>query len=187
MDPVVHLDASTAYAPRASHQRQQELPPIVHAIAPATPADVPEIHALIRALAEYERLAHVVVGTEAQLHDALFGPTPAAEVLLARVDDKIAGFALFYPTFSTFLARRGLWLEDLFVRPAYRGRGIGKALLVALAAIARARQCGRFEWNVLAWNTPAIGFYQSLGATLMEDWRLCRTTGDSLVALAGME
>ncbi len=156
----------------------------MHAITSATAADVPHIHALIHALAEYERLAHLVVGTEAELREALFGATPAAEVLVAREEDEIAGFALFYPTFSTFLARRGLWLEDLFVLPGYRGRGIGKALLVALAGIARARQCGRFEWNVLAWNTPAIGFYQSLGATLMEDWRLCRTTGDSLVALA---
>ena len=106
-------------------------------------------------------------------------------MLLARVDGTVAGFALFFPTFSTFLARRGLWLEDLFVVPAMRGRGVGRALLAAVAGVARARGCGRFEWAVLDWNAPAIGFYEGLGATLMPEWRLARVTGPALAAMAG--
>ena len=115
---------------------------------------------------------------------ALFGPAPAAEVLIATVGRVPAGFALFFHTFSTFLARRGLWLEDLFVYPEHRGAGVGSALLQAVAAIARARDCGRFEWAVLDWNTPAIGFYERLGATVMPDWRIARVTGDALDRLA---
>ena len=140
---------------------------------------------MIRALAEYEKLAHLCVGTEQDLQDALFGRAPAAEVLIARVGGEPAGFALFFHTFSTFLARRGLWLEDLFVYPGHRGAGIGRALLQALAAIARERRCGRFEWAVLDWNTPAIAFYERLGATVMPDWRIVRVTGDALDRLAG--
>ena len=153
----------------------------------ATPADLADIHALIRALAEYERLAHLCVATEAQLADALFGPRPAAEVQIARLDGDTgpaAGFALFCHTFSTFLGRRTLWLEDLYVRPEHRGRGIGRALLQRLAAIARERACGRFEWAVLDWNAPSIRFYEGLGARLLDDWTICRVTGDALERLA---
>ena len=114
----------------------------------------------------------------------LFGYAPAAEVLIASVGRAPAGFALFFHTFSTFLARRGLWLEDLFVYPEHRGAGVGSGLLQAVAAIARARDCGRFEWAVLDWNTPAIGFYERLGATVMPDWRIARVTGPALERLA---
>ena len=146
--------------------------------------DVADIAAMIRALADYEKLAHLCVGTTAELERALFGPSPAAEVLIARQDGATVGFALFFHTFSTFLARRGLWLEDLFVVPERRGRGIGKRLLTRLAAVAVERGCGRFEWAVLDWNTPAIGFYEGLGATLMHDWRIARVTGEALERMA---
>ena len=147
--------------------------------------DIPAIFAMIAGLAEYEKLTHLRTGTEAQLRDALFGARPAAEVLIGRVDGETAGFALFFHNFSTFLARRGLWLEDLFVYPAYRGLGIGRALLAATAAIARDRGCGRFEWAVLDWNAPALRFYEGLGATVMPDWRIARVTGAALDRLAG--
>jgi GNAT superfamily N-acetyltransferase len=153
----------------------------------ATPADVPDIHALIRALAEYERLAQLCVSTEADVAEALFGPRPAAEVLIARnaaCPAPAAGFALFFHNWSTFLGRPGLWLEDLFVRPEYRGAGLGRALLARLAALARERGCGRFEWAVLDWNEPAIRFYEGLGATTLPDWRICRMTGEALQRLA---
>ena len=156
-------------------------------IAAAQPSDVPAILALIRALAEYERLAHLCVSTEADLAAALFGPRPAAEVLIARRPgdtQDAAGFALFFQTFSTFLGRPSLWLEDLFVRPEARGLGIGRALLQALAARAHQRGCGRFEWAVLDWNASAIGFYESLGARVLPDWRICRVTGEDLARLA---
>ncbi|MBK6806237.1 MAG: GNAT family N-acetyltransferase [Betaproteobacteria bacterium] len=152
-------------------------------IRPAVPGDAAAIHALIRELAEYERLTQLCTGSTADLADALFGPRPAAEVLLAEVDGGIAGFALFFHNFSTFLARRGLWLEDLYVRPAFRGHGVGSGLLRAVAAIAVNRRCGRFEWSVLDWNAPAIGFYERLGATVMPDWRIARVTGDALAHL----
>jgi GNAT superfamily N-acetyltransferase len=157
-------------------------------IAAATPADVPEIHALIRALAEYERLTPICISTEADIARALFGPRPAAEVLIARETQKLAsaaGFALFFHTFSTFLGRQSLWLEDLFVRPEHRGAGLGRALLVALARLARERDCRRFEWAVLDWNAPAIRFYEGLGAAVLPDWRIARVTGDALAQLAG--
>ena len=153
-------------------------------IRPARPDDVPTIHSLIRDLARYEKLEHQVVGTEQELRDNLFGERPAAEVLLAEVDGAVAGFALFFHNYSTFLCRRGLYLEDLFVRPEHRGRGLGKALLQALARLAIERGCGRFEWAVLDWNAPAIGFYRSLGASLLEEWRIFRLTGGALTALA---
>jgi GNAT superfamily N-acetyltransferase len=152
-------------------------------IRPAVPGDAAAIHALIRELAEYERLTQLCTGSTADLADALFGPRPAAEVLLAEVDGGIAGFALFFHNFSTFLARRGLWLEDLYVQPAFRGHGVGSSLLRAVAAIAVDRRCGRFEWSVLDWNAPAIGFYERLGATVMPDWRIARVTGDALAHL----
>lgn len=154
-------------------------------IRPAEPTDVPAIAAMIRALADYEKLAHLCVSSDGDLQRALFGPAPAAEVLIAEVDGVPAGFALFFHTFSTFLARRGLWLEDLFVYPEHRGAGVGTGLLHTVAAIAQVRGCGRFEWAVLDWNTPAIGFYERLGATVMPDWRLVRVTGAALERLAG--
>ncbi len=138
---------------------------------------------MIRGLAEYERLTHLVVASEASLADALFGTRPAAEALIAREGGKsrrAAGFALFFHTFSTFLGRRGLWLEDLFVYPPFRGRGLGKRLLGAVADVARERGCGRLEWAVLDWNAPAIAFYEGMGATLMPEWRLARVTGEAL-------
>jgi GNAT superfamily N-acetyltransferase len=154
-------------------------------IRPASRADVPAVHALIRALAEYEKLAHVCVGSEADLAEALFGPRPAAEALIAWKNGEAAGFALFFHNYSTFLGRRGLWLEDLFVLPAHRRQGCAKALLRALAALAVERRCGRFEWTVLDWNAPAIAFYRSLGATVLPDWRIVRVVGPALEALAG--
>lgn len=154
-------------------------------IREARPEDVPAIAAMIRALADYEKLAHACVSTEQDLQRALFGSDRAAEVLIATAGGVPAGFALFFHTFSTFLARRGLWLEDLFVYPEQRGRGIGRAMLLRLAAIAAARGCGRFEWAVLDWNTPAIRFYERMGATVMPDWRIVRVTGAALDRLAG--
>ena len=154
------------------------------AIGAGQPQDAAALAAMIRALADYERLSHLCVGTEDDLRAAIWGPDPAAEVLIARVDDVPVGFALFFHTFSTFLARRGLWLEDLFVYPEHRGAGIGKALLRAVAAVARDRGCGRFEWSVLDWNAPALRFYEGLGATVMPDWRIVRVAGAALESLA---
>jgi GNAT superfamily N-acetyltransferase len=154
-------------------------------IRPATPADVPTIARLIRALAEYERLAHEVVLDEARLGDHLFGPRPYCEVLIAEDADAAVGYALFFHTYSTFRARPALYLEDLFVLPEHRGRGHGKTLLAALAKIAVERGCGRLEWSVLNWNEPSIGFYKSLGATPMDEWTVYRLTGDALTKLAG--
>ena len=151
----------------------------------ATDADVPLILRLITALADYEKLTHQVVATEDALRATLFGPTPSAHVVIARVDDEPAGFALWFYNYSTFLAKPGLYLEDLFVYPQFRGQGVGRALLQHLASIAVERGCGRMEWAVLDWNAPAIGFYRRLGATLLEDWRVCRVTGDTLRALGG--
>lgn len=152
-------------------------------IDPATPADVPEIRALIRELAEFEHLEHEAKATEELLHEALFGPRPSAEVIMARVGDEVAGFALYFHNFSTFLGRRGLYLEDLFVRPRFRGTGCGKALLQRLARIAVERNCGRMEWSVLDWNQHAIDFYRSLGAVPMSEWTTYRLTGEALEKL----
>ena len=153
-------------------------------IIPATSADVPLILQLIRELAAYEKLSHEVVATEGLLHRALFGDGPRVEAVIARADGEAAGFALFFHNFSTFLAKSGIYLEDLFVRPAYRGRGIGKALLKHLARLACERGCGRLEWAVLDWNKPAIDFYESLGATAMREWVVNRVTGEALEKLA---
>ncbi len=155
-------------------------------IRPAAPDDVPVIAELIRALADYEKLAHEVVFREEQLRENLFGERRHAEVLLAEAEDQgqVVGFALFFQNFSTFLARPGIYLEDLFVRPEARGRGHGKALLKALARIAVERGCGRFEWSVLDWNQPAIDFYRSLGAVPMSEWTVYRVTGEALKRLA---
>ena len=153
-------------------------------IRPATVDDVPLIAQLIRELAEYERLADAAVATEDGLREQLFGERPAAEVLIAEADGEPAGFALFFHTFSTFLGKRGLYLEDLFVRPDFRGLGLGKHLMAALARIAVRRDCGRFEWSVLDWNAPSIAFYRKLGATGMDEWTVQRLEGDALHALA---
>ena len=153
-------------------------------IEPARVDDLPVILSLIRGLAEYERLAHECVGGEDELRRWLFGDSPAAEVVIARAGAAAVGFALFFRNFSTFLARPGLYLEDLFVVPEWRGRGIGRALLVHLAGIAVERGYRRFEWSVLDWNEPAIAFYRKMGATIMDDWRICRVTGEALAALA---
>jgi GNAT superfamily N-acetyltransferase len=153
-------------------------------IRAATEADVPVILSFIRQLAEYERLSHEAVMTEEILRESLFGPRPFAEVLLGYAGDQPATFAVFFHNFSTFLGRPGLYLEDLFVIPEMRGRGYGRAMLVELARIARERKCGRFEWSVLDWNEPAIGFYKKLGAVPMDEWTVFRMTGKSLKDLA---
>lgn len=150
----------------------------------AVPADVPTILRCIRGLAEYERLAHACVATEALLHETLFGAAPAAEVVLALQDDEPAGFALWFRSYSTFLARPGIYLEDLFVLPEFRGRGLGRRLLAHLARTASERGYGRLEWAVLDWNTDAIRFYESLGAVPMADWTTYRVSGDALASLS---
>lgn len=149
----------------------------------ATEADVPDILRCIRGLAEYERLAHACIATEALLRETLFGPSPAAQVVLARAGGETVGFALWFRSYSTFLARPGVYLEDLFVWPEWRGRGIGRRLLAHLAQVALARGYGRVEWAVLDWNRDAIRFYESLGAVPMSDWTTYRVTGDALAAL----
>ena len=154
------------------------------AIRPATPADLPLIAQFIRDLADYEKLAHEVRFDEATLGAKLFGPRPYAEVLIGEIDGEAQGFALFFHNFSTFEGRPGIYLEDLFVRPAARGSGLGKALLAHLAELCVTRDCARLEWSVLDWNAPAIGFYQSLGAKLMDEWTVMRVDGDALTKLA---
>ena len=153
-------------------------------IRAATADDAALLTQLIRELADYERLADAAVATEAGLREQLFGPQPAAEVLIAEVDGEPAGFALYLHNFSTFLGKRGLYLEDLFVRPAFRGLGLGRHLMAMLARIAVQRDCGRFEWSVLDWNAPAIGFYRTLGAVGMDEWTVQRLEGDALRSLA---
>ena len=153
-------------------------------ILPASEPDVPLILELILALAEYEKLAHCVTATEERVRETLFGANRAAQVVLARYDDECAGFAVFFQTYSTFLAQPGIYLEDLYVKPHLRGRGIGLALLKHLARIAAARNCGRLEWGVLNWNEPAIGFYKKLGAVAMDEWTKYRLSGEPLVDLA---
>ena len=154
-------------------------------IVPATEADIPEILGMIRGLAEYEKLAHLVKATEEQLRQTLFSERPAAEVVMAHLDSECAGFALFFPNYSTFLAQPGIYLEDLYVKPHARGRGLGFALLTHLANLAVERGCGRIEWGVLDWNTPSIEFYKKLGAVPMDEWTKYRLAGDALLRLAG--
>lgn len=154
-------------------------------IRPARDGDVPAILEFVRELASYEKLLDEVVADEAQLRATLFGVKPAAEVLIAELAGAPVGFALFFHTYSTFLAKPGLYLEDLFVRPAARGRGVGLALMAECASLALARDCGRFEWAVLDWNEPALEFYRNLGAVRMADWTTHRLTGTALAALAG--
>jgi GNAT superfamily N-acetyltransferase len=153
-------------------------------IVPAVASDVPDIHRLVTALAEYEKLTDQVVSTEDDLRRSLFGARPYAEVILAKVDGETVGFALFFHNYSTFLGRPGIYLEDRFVVPERRGEGIGRELLAALARIAVERGCGRLEWSVLDWNEPAIGFYKRMGASVLDEWRLCRLTGDALARAA---
>jgi GNAT superfamily N-acetyltransferase len=153
-------------------------------IEAATERDIPLILSFIHKIAEYEKLSHLVTATEETLRESLFGPRRAAEVLLAYWQDSPAGYAVFFHNFSTFLGRPGIYLEDLFVEPELRGKGIGKALLAAVAKEAQRRDCGRLEWAVLDWNKPSIDFYKSLGAEPMDEWTIFRMTGDALKRLA---
>jgi GNAT superfamily N-acetyltransferase len=153
-------------------------------IRPATPSDVDTIADLIHQLADFEKLSHEVTGDVNDLWSHLFGQDPCAQVIIAEIEGNTAGFALYFYNYSTFLMKPGLYLEDLFVLPAYRRRGIATALLSHLAQIALDQGCGRFEWSVLDWNEPAIAFYQGIGAKLMQDWRICRVTGDALTQLS---
>ena len=156
-------------------------------LRPAKPADVPVIFQLIQALAEYEKLSHAVTGSAEALHEHLFGSSPSAEVIIAEYAGQAVGFALFFHNFSTFLTQPGIYLEDLFVLPEYRGQGVGKAILSYLAGLAVERGCGRLEWCVLDWNESAIAFYRRMGAAVLPDWRICRVTGESLTYLAASE
>jgi GNAT superfamily N-acetyltransferase len=160
-------------------------PDTVFAIRPATPADVAHIQAMIVELAVFEKLEHMVVATEALLHEGLFGAHPACEAIMGEADGEIVTFALYFHNFSTFLTKRGLYLEDLYVRPSHRGKGYGGRMLRHLARLAVERQCGRFEWSVLDWNVDAINVYKAMGAEILPDWRICRVTGERLTALAG--
>jgi GNAT superfamily N-acetyltransferase len=170
------------YAP-GMHHAPTQLP---FSIRSARPGDEQALFTLIQALAEYENLSQAVTGSPEKLAHDLFGAQPAAEALLVELDAdaRPVAFALFFHNYSTFLTQPGLYLEDIFVLPDYRRHGIGKALLGEVAKIARARHCGRLEWSVLDWNASAIGFYQSLGASVLPDWRICRVTGNQLDALA---
>ena len=154
-------------------------------IRPAAPQDVPLILSFLHELATYEKLAHEVVATERDMHAALFGERPVVETVIATLDGEPVGYALFFPTFSTFLAKPGLYLEDLYVRPAARGFGVGRKLLEHLARITVERGWGRLEWSVLDWNESSIAFYKKMGAKPMDEWTVFRLTGDSLIRLAG--
>jgi GNAT superfamily N-acetyltransferase len=149
-------------------------------IRSAVPQDVPEILRLIRGLADYEKLSHEVVATEERLHESMFGPRPVAETVLGWLEGRAIGFALFFHNYSTFRARTGLYLEDLFVEPAHRRRGNGKALLLHVARLAVQRGCERMEWSALGWNTQAIKFYRSVGARPLDDWTIFRLEGEAL-------
>ena len=175
-------DPAPVNAPSSAQRPSMPTPDL--SIRAATSDDVPVILAFITQLAEYERLLDQVVATEARLRDSLFGARPAAEVLLAFEGDTPVGFALFFHNYSTFLAQRGIYLEDLFVVPAARGHGVGRQLLAALARLAVERGCGRLEWAVLEWNAPSIRFYKHLGAAAMDEWRVFRLTGPALEQVA---
>lgn len=153
-------------------------------IRPAQAADVAAIFGMIRELAVFEQLEHMMVAKESMLHDSLFGPQPACEAIVGTEDGEVVTFAVFFHNFSTFLCRKGLYLEDLYVRQSARGKGYGKQMLAALAQLAVERDCGRFEWSVLDWNENAIHFYKGMGADVMPDWRICRVTGEALAQLA---
>jgi len=155
-----------------------------YTLRPAEPRDVPAIVGLIHELADFEKLSHLCQASAESLAPHLFGDKPVVECNVGEVDAEVVAFALFFTNFSTFLAKPGLYLEDLYVRPAHRGTGLGKALLEQLARLAAERGCGRFEWSVLDWNERAIRFYEGIGATVMPDWRICRITGERLAAFA---
>jgi GNAT superfamily N-acetyltransferase len=153
-------------------------------IRTAAPADTRAVFALMYELAEFENLTHVFAATEDGLRDALFGPRPSIEALVAENEGRLVGYALFFHNYSSFVGKRGLYLEDVYVQPSQRGSGLGSAFLQRLAALSVKRQCGRFEWTVLDWNQPAIDFYKKMGATVLPDWRVVRVTGDALEQLA---
>jgi len=153
-------------------------------IRPAEPADISHIHSMIVELAVFEKLEHMVVATEELLHEGLFGDKPACEAVVGEENGEVVTFALFFHNFSTFLTKKGLYLEDLYVRQSHRGKGYGTQMLAHLAQLAVERNCGRFEWSVLDWNEPAIGFYQTMGAEILPEWRICRVTGEALDHLA---
>lgn len=153
-------------------------------IRSAIPADAPALFNLIQALADYEKLSDAVTGSVEALSEHLFGSRPCVEAIVAECADQVVGFALFFPNYSTFLTKPGIYLEDLFVLPEFRGHGIGKALLASLAQVALSRGCGRLEWSVLDWNEPSIAFYKRMGAAVLPDWRICRVTGDAIVQMA---
>ncbi|GJI99132.1 GNAT family N-acetyltransferase [Rugamonas sp. FT82W] len=153
-------------------------------IRPAQPADVAAIFGMIYELAVFEKLEHMVVANEAMLHDSLFCDKPVCEALVGEADGEVVTFALFFHNFSTFLCKKGLYLEDLYVKQSRRGKGYGKRMLVALAQLAVERDCGRFEWSVLDWNSNAIKLYESMGASLLPEWRICRVTGDALTHMS---
>ncbi|UVW28325.1 GNAT family N-acetyltransferase [Massilia sp. H6] len=153
-------------------------------IRPATALDVGHIQSMIMELAVFEKLEHQVVSTEALLHEGLFGARASCEAIIGEEDGQVVAFALFFHNFSTFLTKKGLYLEDLYVLQSHRGKGYGTRMLARLAQIAVERECGRFEWSVLDWNEPAIRFYKSMGADVMPDWRICRLTGATLTAMA---
>lgn len=154
------------------------------AIRPATPLDVTHIMSMIRELAVFEKLEDMVVATDALLHEGLFGERPSCEAIIGEAGGEVVAYALFFHNFSTFLTKKGLYLEDLYVRQVHRGKGYGNRMLKHLARIAVERECGRFEWSVLDWNMPAINFYKSMGAEILPDWLICRVTGEPLAALA---
>ncbi len=153
----------------------------------AKPDDCDKLFELIKALAEYEKLSHVVSGDAEVLKNHLFGSKKYAEVIVAEAQGQVVGFALFFHNYSTFLTKPGIYLEDIFVLPDYRQNGIGKALFTKVAQIAVTRNCGRLEWSVLDWNAPALGFYERMNASVLEEWRICRLTGDALVQLGKAE
>ncbi len=156
-------------------------------VRPALQADVVFIHALISDLADFESLQHQFVASVADLEQGLIGVDRAAEALVAEVEGQVVAYAIFFPSYSTFIGKAGLWLEDLYVKPEFRGRGVGKALITAVAGLAEQRGCQRFEWSVLDWNQRAIDFYQSLGADVMPDWRTARLDREGIETLAGCE
>ncbi|MCW5943533.1 MAG: GNAT family N-acetyltransferase [Fimbriimonadaceae bacterium] len=155
------------------------------AVREATRADAPRVWDLILELADYEKLAHLATGSAEALAEHAFGPRPVVEILVAETAGAVVGYTLFFPTYSTFLTRPGIWMEDLYVTPSHRGRGIGKALLFAVAERALARGCGRLEWSVLDWNAPSIAFYESLGAKRLTEWQICRMTPASIESMLG--
>ena len=178
---IIAIPVETRRKPFAQAGGSRQLPVMCISIRPATVADVPLILTFIRDLAVYEKLLSEVEATEERLRATLFPEgAPAAECALAFADERPAGFAVYFTNYSTFLAKPGIYLEDLFVRPEMRGRGIGKALLLHLARLANARGCGRMEWSVLDWNQSAIDFYESIGARRMREWQICRLTGAAL-------